>query len=327
MNWNPHHEISLQLLRHTPFRAAFRRCLAVDTSPPGTMYFVVGPSGAGKTRMAQLVGERLYGEPGPKLPWVKVSAQNTTGGYFHPKYLIGQILDQMADPFRGNGALFVKQHTGAPDSLDVRSARVPSEEAMRTAVVRLAGALSCRLLIIDEANIIVLQKKGRPVESHMESLRTLALEMRVRVLLLGTLRMLDFVDYSAQISRLGRIIHLDRIDGGTPEGANEFLQLLASIEQQLEAAPGSLTGLRNEIYNATYGILGEVVALLDRARMDALAVESAEVLPQHIVGAMQPQLILDRMRAEADQISRFVQGMRMPPPDPEPTVRRRRARR
>lgn len=306
----------INLVEHKSFSFVLKCCKELDNSPAGTVAFVVGPSGAGKTELSYLIGPQIYGggrEESGKQLWVRVSAENPQAGFFTSKYLIGQILEEFRDPFHG---MTHSLPEGLPpeqaERLRFALTRIAkgiraSEEDTRKAAISIARALSCRMLILDEANLMVLTKKGRPIEVYLESIRTLAKAMGVRVLMLGTLSLLDYVDYSAQISRIGLIWHLDRMKDDSEEAMLEFLSFLDQVQSDLGLGD-LLTGNAEALYEATYGIPGELISLLERARIKAAADGRTDIEFRHVEDSLPLQVIRERMRAEADLIENFVSG-------------------
>lgn len=104
---DPSASIKFGVVKHTAFGKVARFLQAIDGSPPGTMSFVVGASGVGKSTLASMLGPMLYGtcsSPCVK-PFICVKASNPQAGYFTSKYLLEQILAKFADPFRGSHVL------------------------------------------------------------------------------------------------------------------------------------------------------------------------------------------------------------------------------
>jgi archaellum biogenesis ATPase FlaH len=308
-------EDRIKIVRHKSFNYALRYCMAVDQSPAGTMIFVVGASGAGKSVLSKLIGRMLYGEcqPGKELS-IRVSLENAEGGFFTSKYLIEQLLAQLRDPFHG-------MSFGLPSDIDPQSAikleealkRISSvtkfsEEKKRMALISIARARQLRLVIIDEANLLILTKKSRPVESHLEGIRTLAKAMGVRVILLGTIHLLGYVNYSAQISRTGTILHLSRMKAESKEEMVEFLSLLDRIEADIQLPPKLLVSNADILYEATYGIPGELISLLERARCVAHSRGKSDLMIDDIKSSMHIPIVAERMRAEANLVEEFVKG-------------------
>lgn len=304
----------IRLVRYRAFDTALRHCQSLDQSPPGTIAFIVGPSGCGKSALSCLLGPVLYGNSDATSfkPWIRVSVENAQAGYFTSKYLIGQILTSLQDPFYGMNYSMPSSLTSDEIArLSYALGRIPrgsgaSEEAQRLAAISLARIYKCRMLIIDEANLMILIKKGRPVEVYMESIRTLAKAMGVRILMFGTLATLEFVDYSAQITRASHIIHLDRLQNRTRDDVTEFLSFLDSIESDVGLEQQLLTKNAEAVYEATYGIPGELVVLLERARAKSFVSGRGRIELRDIEAAYLGQKALNRMRQEADLIEEFV---------------------
>lgn len=285
------------------------------------MTYVVGASGVGKTQLSKVVGRTLYGEVGGRThPWVRVPLENSSGGFFTSTFLVRQMLSQLRDPFRGMDVLppdlpaDVAAHLGRALSF-LSHRRGESEERMRQALASLAKAVQCRMLILDEANIMILIKGNRPVESHIESIRTLSLAMGVRTILFGTIAVLMFMGYSAQANRISFPVHFDRIRDDTEEGMIEFLSFLDGCERDLHLPGGLLVSNAEALYDATYGIPGELISLLERARAHATVRDRQTPGKGDLEKAYPFEAVKRRMRAEADLVERVLTGGRLDPKD------------
>lgn len=312
----------VQFVRHGAFNRALGACLAVDQTAAGTMLYVIGPSGVGKTELSKMIGPILYGHSthGRQLPYVRVSLENPSGGYFSSKSMTRDILAQFKDPFRGMELLpedlppDMAASVGRALGLIGRQ-RDQSEETMRKIVISMSRVLGSRLLVLDEVNMMVLIKRGRPLESHLESIRTLGQKMGVRTVLLGTFAALMFMGYSAQMNRVSINVHFDRIRDDTEEGMCEFLTLLDQFEQDLQLSDGLLIKNADALYDATYGISGELIALLERARMNAVVARQNDITLCNLEAAYPFESVKRRMREETDFVEAIMNGKPFDPRD------------
>lgn len=307
----------VHLVQHEAFKTALKYCLAADSTPPGSMTYVVGASGVGKTQLSKLIGKTLYGGlDGRTHPWVRVPLENSSGGFFTSTFLVRQMLSQLRDPFRGMDVLppdlpaDVAAHLGRALSF-LGHRRSESEERMRQALASLARALQCRLLILDEANIMILIKRNRPIESHIESIRTLSLAMGVRTILFGTIAVLMFMGYSAQANRISFPVHFDRIRDDSSKGMLEFLSFLDGCERDIGLPEGLLAHNADALYDVTYGIPGELISLLERARAHSSVRGLKKPELRDLEKAYPSEGIKQRMREEADLVERVLAGGRL----------------
>jgi hypothetical protein len=277
----------------------------------------------------------VYGHPDSwrsgQLPVIKVSADNPDRGYFSSKALMKALLAAVRDPFRGLRFQIEELQIDEPlknDLVRAISTMRPvteSEPALRESFISIARAAGVRLMLIDEANLLCLTQRTRVPTDYLESLRNLASQVGCRVILFGTIDLLEMVDYSGQLNRRARHIHIDRMRCESREGAVEFMSFLDELERDMNLPAKLLTSHVDEVYVNTYGIPGEVVGLVERADevRDALGATCIEW--RHLTHAFRIPDILARMREEADLIAEVMLGTKTGDAK-RPVVRRARRR-
>ncbi|MGY0800134.1 AAA family ATPase [Lysobacter sp. A286] len=284
---------------------------------PGDIGFCVGSGGAGKSRLASLIGPMLYGDskiwaPGTR-PYVLVQLDPADRAYFSPKAFIRDCLLGLDDPFRAN-VEDIASWTLDPDIkqrlmklTSLQSSRSYGEPEMRAAFTNLAQLLGVKLMIIDEANMMMLTQRTRVPTDYLESLRRLGDKVGCPILLFGTIKLLGLLGYSAQLNRRTFRIHLSRMSCRDELGAREFAGFLRGIEEGHGLNHGLLTGRAVDVHKWTYGIPGEIVGLVKRARIYAGADKSG-IAWCHLVKARHLPEQWKRMIAEADTIESTMEG-------------------
>lgn len=278
---------------------------------PGELALCIGPSGAGKTSLSRLIGERVYGAPARwregTIPYIWVSADNPVRGYFSPRELTRSMLVALRDPFRALSVEAVQWNLEAAlsqqiaDSMALLPRKQSSEPEMRQVIANVGRQRSLRLIIIDEANMLSLTYLNRVPTDYLESLRTLGKKSGARVLLFGTYDMLELMGCSAQLNRSTLHIHLDRMRCEDKRGRTEFVGMLAALEAKWTIRSGLMTSHAQELHDWTYGIPGEIDSLIRRAMMNANRPGSSLSWDQLANGRASPAEIM-RMRMEADGI-------------------------
>lgn len=278
---------------------------------PGDICFCVGAGGAGKTSLAQILGPMLYGEqssqqPGTK-PFILVSLDAADRAYFSSKDFIRSCLLELRDPFRSR-VEDVSRWELAPEIkrrlvrlTSLHSSRSHGEPEMRAAFVNLAKMLGVKLLIIDEANMLRLTQKTRVPTDYLESLRRLGDKAGCSIILFGTIDLLGLLGHSAQLNRRTSRIHIARMSCRDECGAIEFTAFLKGIEIDYSITPGLLTEQRFAVHELTYGIPGEIVGLVKRAKMTAGA-EGVKLEWKHVSKAGHLPMAWKQMITEADLI-------------------------
>jgi hypothetical protein len=307
------------LIMYPAWDLAFKRAIAfAQLSPVGSVGFVVGSGGAGKSSMCEAIGEEVYGkpetwEPG-QLPFIRVSADNTDRSFFTSKNMMVNLLAAVIDPFSVDSAMIENWKIDEGLRSDLRWAITRlgrsrnSEADLRRAFVSIARALNLKLVLVDEANLICLTQANRVPTDYLESLRMLCQQAGCRLLLFGTIEMLGLIDYSAQINRRGPRIHLDRMRLDTKEAKLAFLTFLVELQDEFGLEPGLLVGHAEELADWTYGIPGEIVGLIQRADEERVALRAKAITWDHIEARKPLPDVVRRMQDEADIIERVMSG-------------------
>lgn len=330
----PNDNLPLQMFRE--YRSALDQMMFfAQFAAPGDIAFCVGAGGAGKSRLAKLIGPMVYGgsetwAPGTR-PFVLVQLDTPDRAYFSPKAFIRDCLLCLDDPFRA-GVEHIATWPLAPEIKErliritsVQSPRSYGEPEMRIAFINLARLLGVKLLLVDEANMMTLTQVNRIPTDYLESLRRLGDRIGCPVILLGTIRLLKLLGHSAQLNRRTFRVHLARMSCLDEVGAMQFLSFVKGIEDAYKLDSGLLTGQVEAVHEWTYGIPGEVVGLVDRARIYAAA-EGSAIEWSHMQKAKHLPEALKRMVTEADIIESTMEGTPEPEAPRERTKKPKKAR-
>ncbi|MBC8063327.1 MAG: TniB family NTP-binding protein [Chlorobia bacterium] len=302
----------------------------------GSIAFCIAASGMGKTTLAEHIARIIFGpkegwEPG-KMPVLLVGADNPDRGFFLSKSLTKDLLTEVHDPFRSSIAEILNwdidedlkcRLVAAVSDIGVLDS---SETDMREAFINLAKLLEVKYIIVDEANLLVLTQRTRSPTDYVESLRRLGDKIGCAILLLGTVDMLELLGYSGQVNRRKLRIHLDRIRCDDQAGRDEFIDFLRSIEEDFDLPRGILESKASEIYQATYGIPGELVCWIERAELQQIATESEIASWEHFEAQCLLPVEQERMRWEADLIERVMHGHVLTEKDKKEIEKRRKNR-
>lgn len=259
------------------YLAAYSEFMAFcQLANPGDIGFCVAPGGAGKSEMAALIADSLYGPeeswiPGTQ-PYVHVGADLEEQSFFTPKAFMRKLLAELRDPFSCERADIATWNTDpAVKSALISRARFErkasqTEAEMRTAFISIARLLKVNLIIIDEANMFLISPRSRRPTDYLESARRLADQVGCPIVLFGTTDLLQLLDYSAQLNRRINKIYIGHMRCEDDRGKSDFLAFLAGLENDFKLDEGLLTKNAAKIFEWTYGIPGEIVNLIEKAR-------------------------------------------------------------
>lgn len=305
-------------LQHAHFEQAVSAARVCATQAAlGTVIFVSGPSGAGKTTLNKYLRKSLYQAVDEssrnQIPLIAVQAVNSQGGYFTSKDFYTRMLEQIGDPFRQMGA-------AAPDtSAEIReflmqpfwtAIRVSMTEVrIRRAFEHLARAVGLKAILIDEGQSMCLTHLNRSPSDHLESLKCLAEELGIIIFIFGTYDLLEIWNHSAQLNRRTHLIHLARYDAHIDEDREAFFAVLRMYGKALTfKSPQILHKHAEEILEWTCGVFGEIDALFTRANIFAkhesrTGIEWADVAKAKYTAAQ-----MERLRLEIEVGERRVRG-------------------
>ena len=304
-------------LQHARFKEAISAAkICATQAEPGTVVFVSGPSGAGKTTLKNFLRTSLYRAMESlknQIPLIAVQAANSQGGHFNSKDFYTRMLEQLGDPFRQMGA-------ASPDtSAEIReflmqpfwtSIRVSMTEVkIRRALEHLGRAVKLKALLIDEGQSMCLTPMHRSPSDHLESIKCLAEELGIIVFIFGTYDLLEVWNHSAQLNRRTHLIHLARYDAGVDEDRQAFFAVLHMFDKALTfKSPQVLRKHAEEILAWTCGVFGEVNALFTRANIFAKQESRTAIEWADIAKAKYTDAQMERLRLEIEVGERRVRG-------------------
>jgi hypothetical protein len=288
---------------------------------PGSICFVVGPGGCGKTLIFQELKVSAFGAPerwpDGNMPIIGITADNPDRGFFSHKSIMIDFLTELCDPFRTESSDFPAMRISDALRADIQRA-VPklgkvsnSETESRRAFISIAKALGLKAIVVDEANLMCLTQKGRLPTDYLDSLRTLAFKANCCLVLLGTFDLLQLMNYNAPMNRRTLYMQMSRIRCDTEESKASFISFLSYMEKDFELKKGLLLNHFGKVFEASYGIPGEIIGLLERANLIREALGENKLVWSHILQVFPLPQMTEQMRLEADIIEAVFSGSKL----------------
>lgn len=248
------------------------------TSSPQIIIFT-GPTGVGKStlvkaasnQLLQYYEDRLVAEP-DFVPVVTVNAVPPNGNNFNWKDFYIRLLSGQSEPLVDRKLVIPRQTSLFLDHpLETSFMQRSTTDALRRAMEEYLRLRKTKLLIIDEAQHMLLVGNKQRLECQFESLKSLTIETGVTILLVGTYRLLDILDQSGQLTRRSQVVNFPRYDMRNSNDKKNFRKVLGFLEQKLSVhVPTQLDIQADYFYQKTAGCVGILKDWLGRCLEYAL---------------------------------------------------------
>lgn len=267
---------------HPRFAEAYQRTQAHAVfGQPGTVVMVLGATRVGKTTLSRLLEVNLTREVSghlTEIPLIRLEAATTDQGFMSSKYLCLRMLQALKHPFyEGEGY--------KPRWSD-------SETTLRTQIDRALRSRSTKYIFIDEAHHLLRNKNLRNIGAALDSLKCLANEAGVILVLFGGYELLRTCFESAHLNGRSTIIDFRNYQINDEDVAT-YDAILSSIDPYLPWQKGhSLIKHRQLIYAGTMGCYGLLIHWISAAIADMAANGAKTLQLEHFIATkLQEQLI------------------------------------
>jgi len=267
---------------HANLKAAYESArIACGRVGSEKVVMITGPTGVGKSTLARKLYRELRDECRAEtsaspdiIPVLGLSAVPATGRAFSWKDFYIRLLFRARDPVTNTSLL-------APSSPDLLGDVIVDSPADRMIADKLRRCVEtalkrrkCRWLIVDEGHHILLHKDDFVNQVQFETLKSLAIETNVTIVLIGTYKLLDIRDQSGQLVRRSDMIHLPRYDLRVREDQQSFLQVLKEFQGHFDLErPPALLKDAEHYFIKTIGCIGILKEWLTRAYAEYLRLE------------------------------------------------------
>jgi len=189
----------------------------LTTVDQGSLIFVCGPTGIGKTTLLRRVEQKLLKEMRPeleqdpcRLPLVMIEALSPETGNFNWKDFYRRLLVKLDEPCIDKKIVPNLQRN---ERQDYRYIAVHSKAGVAELRHAVEQALKYRrpvAVCIDEAQHLARMASGRKLQDQLDCIKSLANLTEVPIVLCGHYELLVFRNLSAQLSRRSIDIHFRR---------------------------------------------------------------------------------------------------------------------
>ena len=248
---------------------------AIDGAAPGSLVFMLGPTGVGKTTLRMKVAGQLVHQMAPamaadpgRLPFVSVEVVPPDTGRFRWRDYYRRVLAAMNEPLIGfktfHGAGGVPIPNAPPSVLGNAELGFAVDQALRYR--------RPPVVFVDEAQHLARIASGRRLCDQLDVIKSIANRTETVHVLLGTYELLAFRNLSAQLSRRSMDLHFERYRADSPEDRQIFRNVLLTFQKQLPFATAEtdLIGAWEFLYERSVGCVGILKEWLVRACVRAI---------------------------------------------------------
>ena len=260
---------------------------AIDGAAPGSLVFVLGPTGVGKTTVRMKVEDLLIqqmvptmtADPG-RLPFASVEVVPPDTGRFRWRDYFSRLLVAMNEPlidFKTTRGVGCTQVTNKPPSM-VGSA------GLGYAVEQALRHRHPPVVFVDEAQHLARVASGRRLSDQLDVIKSIANRTETVHVLLGTYELLAFRNLSAQLSRRSVDLHFQRYRADSAEDRQVFRGVLLSFQKQLPLpkAETDLVAIWEFLYERSVGCVGILKEWLMRACVRAIKHGAVALSREHL---------------------------------------------
>lgn len=306
--------VALPLIRHALFDAAREDLFdVVSTADSGSLVRFIGLSGTGKSEIALLVMRKLAGPPkywGLGIPAMLTRAVKAEQSRFSSKHLTARLLAGMYEP--DIRWAIDNKISGTPEAIAIAEAardstefwksvrQAKSETNMLDAFIKSATLRQLKFIFIEESHAMCAVKKNIKPADYMQSLMSLASDIKCVIVFLGTPRMKALWTDEGELRRRTRTVYLNRYRVDNEVHRSEFARLVRTLAQRYPLAGGELSDVSVEsLYYGSFGIVGEIKAHLNRAKQISRQRSRQTIDEEDIGRALYGEQELRELAAEA----------------------------
>lgn len=260
---------------------------AIDGAAPGSLVFVLGPTGVGKTTLRMKVENLLMRQMAPamaadpgRLPFVSIEVVPPDTGRFRWRDYFSRLLAAMNEPLIDFKTL---RGVGCTQALSTLPSRVGGGE-LGYAVEQALRHRRPPVVFVDEAQHLARIASGRRLSDQLDVIKSIANRTETVHVLLGTYELLAFRNLSAQLSRRSMDLHFQRYRADSTEDRQVFRSVLLTFQKQLPFAEAKtdLMAIWEFLYERSVGCVGILKEWLMRACVRAIKHGAATLSLEHL---------------------------------------------
>lgn len=250
----------------------------MTTVDPGSLIFVCGPSGIGKTTLLHRVEQKLTEEMRPdleqdpsRIPLVMIEALSPETGNFNWKDFYRRLLIKLSEPCIDRKIIPFLQAAEYQDQKQLFIGGRTAGTVLRHSAEQVLKYRRPVALCIDEAQHLARITSGRKLQNQLDCIKSLSNVTGIPIVLCGHYELLVFRNLSAQLSRRSVDIHFRRYRADDKKELQTFKNVVWSFGRHLPLGEEpDLIGQWDYLYERSLGCVGVLKPWLSKALAAAL---------------------------------------------------------
>ena len=270
---------------------------AIRDSGQGSIIFIYGPAGVGKTtllkgikkRMTELLLTVMKNDP-ERIPIAHVQLETPTYGSFDWKDYFKRLLTELEEPLVDHKLSIEKLNIMPTNHLRLTENNIqllasnrPSVSRLRFASEQALRRRKPRAVLLDDAQYLGIIGSGRKLLDQLNTIKSIADRAVTTHCLCGTYELIPLRNLNGQLSRRSIDINFGRYDALTEEQRQAFINVLFTFQEHLPLVKTpDLVSRWDYFYERTIGCVGILKDWLTRSLSLALENDSQTLTFKHL---------------------------------------------
>jgi energy-coupling factor transporter ATP-binding protein EcfA2 len=274
-----------------------------------THVVVCGPSGVGKSKLAEILARRLNAPKsasnGHSPRWaLLVNTRPPDGELFHRTSFYKKglaLLGKTTFDLHIKVDVATAEHLVEKKRAKGKTTRYPDDPDIREVYEEELRRLTLRAVLLDEAQHLITSGDDKQPKDQLNWIKSMSTETGVLHVLIGTYGLLPFCNLDGQMARRGSEFHFAPYHIEDENDCQAFRSAFSSLLKRLplQTDHDALIQRWWYFFEGSIGCIGILKQWMVRALYRALREESSELTRTHLEKSVLPDAKWERMRADA----------------------------